>query len=62
MGVTDAACHVHAVELFVVEADPAFEVAKNFEGVVAELIFAVIVAADASELSGCQWMGEEQLD
>ena len=41
---------VHAVRLFVVEADPSLEVAQHLEGVVSELVAVVVVDTVAAEL------------
>lgn len=51
VGFGEASRNVHAVGFFVVEADPSFQVAQDFEGVVAEFI-AVVVDAPSTELGG----------
>lgn len=51
VGFGEASRNVHAVGLFVVEADPSFQVAQDFEGVVAEFV-AVVVDAPSTELGG----------
>jgi hypothetical protein len=45
-----ASGNVHAVRLFVVEADPFLEIAQHLEGVVSELVATIIVYAVATEL------------
>jgi hypothetical protein len=46
----DAAGNVHAVRLFVVEADPAFDIAEDLQGIVAQVVSAIVFCACASQL------------
>lgn len=46
----DASCYVHTIRLLVIEANPALEIAQDFERIVTELILAIVVCADAAEL------------
>jgi hypothetical protein len=46
----DASRNVHAVCLFVVESQPSLYIAKNLEGVVSELVAAIVVGTGTSKL------------
>jgi hypothetical protein len=44
----DASRNVHAVRLFIVESYPSLEIPEDLEGVVTQLIPAIVVGADTS--------------
>ena len=46
----DAPRNVHAVRLFIVEPYPSLEIPEYLEGVVTQLIPAIVVGADTSQL------------